>query len=165
MVSLLDIQPSAQELTVTRDAGARNRVPVSAGGASACCTLLPCGPASQERCRPALPAAGWQRRRLALVPVELTRADHERLADVCRRFGVSRLDVFGSVSRGDDRDESDVDLLYELAPDAELGWEIEDLAAELERLLGRPVDLVSKRALHPALRDAVLGEARPLYAA
>jgi predicted nucleotidyltransferase len=99
------------------------------------------------------------------VGVELTRADHERLADVCRRFGVSRLDVFGSVSRGDDRDESDVDLLYELAPDAKLGWGIEDLAVELERLLGRPVDLVSKRALHPALRDAVLGEARPLYAA
>ena len=101
------------------------------------------------------------RPRLALVAVELNRADHERLAEVCRRFGVSRLDVFGSVSRGDDREESDVDLLYELAPDAELGWEIEDLAAELERLLGRPVDLVSKRALHPALRDAVLDDARP----
>ena len=99
------------------------------------------------------------------MAVELTRADHERLAEVCRRFGVSRLDVFGSSSRGDDRDDSDVDLLYELAPNAELGWEIEDLVAELEGLLGRPVDLVSKRALHPALRDAVLGEARLLYAA
>jgi predicted nucleotidyltransferase len=99
------------------------------------------------------------------VAVELTRADRERLVAVCRRFGVARLDVFGSVSRGDDRDDSDVDLLYELAPNVELGWEIEDLVAELELLLGRPVDLVSKRALHPALRDAVLGEARPLYAA
>ena len=69
------------------------------------------------------------------------------------------------MSRGEDRDDSDVDLLYELEPDAQLGWEIEDLAAELEQLLGRPVDLVSKRAVHPALRDSVLSDARPLYAA
>ena len=97
--------------------------------------------------------------------VELSGSDRERLADVCRRFGVARLEVFGSMSRGDDRDDSDVDLLYELEPDAELGWEIEDLAAELEEVLCRPVDLVSKRGLHPALRNIVLGEARPLYAA
>src|SRR4249919_521130 len=97
---------------------------------------------------------GVDRHTLALMAVDLTRADRERLADVCRRFGVTRLEVFGSVSRGDDHEDSDVDLLYELSPDAELGWEIEDLATELGRLLGRPVDLVSKRALHPELRDA-----------
>jgi predicted nucleotidyltransferase len=87
------------------------------------------------------------------------------LADVCRRFHVARLEVFGSMSRGDAGANSDVDLLYELEPDAELGWEIEDLTAELEELLGRPVDLVSRRAVHPALRDVVFGDARPLYAA
>lgn len=99
------------------------------------------------------------------MAVELSRSDQERLADVCRRFRVARLEVFGSMSRGDSREDSDVDLIYELEPDAELGWEIEDLAIELGELLGRPVDLVSKRAVHPALRDAVLGDARPLYAA
>jgi hypothetical protein len=67
------------------------------------------------------------------------RLDAERVAEVCRRFGVARLDVFGSVSRGDDGPDSDVDLLYELDPGARLGWEIENLADELAQIFGRPV--------------------------
>ncbi|MCK9900128.1 nucleotidyltransferase domain-containing protein [Frankia sp. Cpl3] len=42
-----------------------------------------------------------------------------RIAEVCRRYGIAELSVFGSVARGDDTDESDVDLLYVLAPDLE----------------------------------------------
>ncbi len=49
-------------------------------------------------------------------------------------------------------------------PGMRLGWEIEDLADELSDVLGRPVDLVSRRALHPLLRPGVLAEARSLYA-
>lgn len=89
----------------------------------------------------------------------------ERLAQVCRRYGVGRLEVFGSVSRGDAGPTSDIDVLYELAPGARLGWEIENLADELAAILGRPVDLVSRRALHERLRVAVLAEARLIYAA
>ena len=48
-----------------------------------------------------------------------------------------------------------------LAPGAHLGWAIEDLSAELADLLGRPVDLVSPRALNPRIRDQVLAEAQP----
>lgn len=91
--------------------------------------------------------------------------DEEALAAVCRRYGVTRLDVFGSVGRGDARPDSDIDVLYELAPDARLGWRIEDLADELSASLGRRVDLVSRNALHQRLRDKVLSEARLLYAA
>jgi uncharacterized protein len=91
--------------------------------------------------------------------------DMDQLAALCERFGVARLEVFGSVSRGESNAESDVDLLYELRPGAQLGWEIDDLAAELEQLFGRRVDLISRRALHPRLRAAVLTEARALYAA
>ncbi len=89
--------------------------------------------------------------------------DERRLAEVCRRYGVGRLDIFGSVSRGDAGPSSDVDVLYELAPGARLGREIENLADEL--VLGRRVDLVSRAALHERLRDAVLAEAQLLYAA
>jgi predicted nucleotidyltransferase len=46
-----------------------------------------------------------------------------------------------------------------------LGWAINDLSDELEQVLGRPVDLVSKRALHARLRDAVLAQAQVVYAA
>jgi uncharacterized protein len=91
--------------------------------------------------------------------------DQGRLADVCRRYGIARLLVFGSVARGSATSESDVDVLYELLPGRQLGWEIEDLADELADVLGRPVDLVSFAGLHRRLRSTVLDEAKPLYAA
>lgn len=91
--------------------------------------------------------------------------DLDLITDICRRYGVVRLDVFGSASRGELTDASDIDVLYELAPGTRLGWAIEDLARELTDALGRPVDLVSRRYLHHRLRDHVLSEAAPLYAA
>jgi len=91
--------------------------------------------------------------------------DMERLREVCQRYGVVRLEVFGSSARGTAGPGSDIDLLYTLAPGARLGWEIEDLVSDLEAVLGRPVDLVSRRALHARIRDQVLQEAQPFYAA
>ena len=91
--------------------------------------------------------------------------DEARLAAVCARYGVARLMILGSVARGTAEPSSDVDVLYELQPGRRLGWEIEDLSDELSELFGRPVDLVSRAALHERLRAAVLAEAQPLYAA
>lgn len=91
--------------------------------------------------------------------------DEMRLAAVCARYGIARLMIFGSVARGTAEPSSDVDILYELQPGRRLGWEIEDLSDELSELFGRPVDLVSRVALHERLRAAVLAEAQPLYAA
>ena len=91
--------------------------------------------------------------------------DEARLAAVCARYGVARLMIFGSVARGTAEPSSDVGVLYELQPGRRLGWEIEDLSDELSELFGRPVDLVSRAALHERLRAAVLAEAQPLYAA
>ena len=48
--------------------------------------------------------------------------DRNRLADVCRRYGIATLFVFGSVARGASTSSSDLDLLYELRPGARLGW-------------------------------------------
>jgi hypothetical protein len=91
--------------------------------------------------------------------------DPVALDAICRRYGIATLAVFGSVARGDQASDSDVDLLYELRPGARLGWEIADLADELSALWGRPVDLVARVAVHPRLRARVLGESRPVYAA
>jgi predicted nucleotidyltransferase len=91
--------------------------------------------------------------------------DESRLAALCERYGIGRLMIFGSVVRGTAGPSSDVDVLYELRPGWRLGWEIEDLADELAEVLGRPVDLVSRAALHARMRASVLSEARPLYAA
>jgi hypothetical protein len=87
----------------------------------------------------------------------------EPLRDICRRYGIAELHVFGSVARGDATASSDLDLLYVLAPGRHLGWEIEQLTDELAELFGRPVDLVSKRSLHPMMRDAVLADAAQLH--
>lgn len=90
--------------------------------------------------------------------------DEQQLAATCRRYGIARLEVFGSVARGTAGPDSDLDPLYELAPGDTLGWEIDDLQEELSIVLGRPVDLVSKRALHRLLCPDVLAEARELSA-
>lgn len=97
--------------------------------------------------------------------METLDVDRVRLDALCRRFGVARLDVFGSVARGEAGPGSDVDLLYELAQGRSLGWEIEDLSQDLADLFGRSVDLVSRKALHPLIRDQVLADAEPFYAA
>lgn len=91
--------------------------------------------------------------------------DLERLREVCRRYGVMHLDVFGSVARGEAELDSDIDLLYVMSPHARLGFDILDLENELSEMFGRKVDLVSKKYLHPLLRDDVIAEAKELYAA
>lgn len=96
---------------------------------------------------------------------ELEGVDAAALEAVCERFGVAELSVFGSAASGHLAPDSDVDLLYVLRDGVHLGWAINDLSDALEQVLGRPVDLVAKRALHNRLRDSVLSEAKTVYAA
>jgi predicted nucleotidyltransferase len=92
--------------------------------------------------------------------------DGTQLADLCRRYQVRELSLFGSAARGEMRPESDIDLLVEFLPKAEVGLvEHAGLMLDLERLLGRKVDLVSKNALKPHIRPYVLADARLVYAA
>ncbi len=95
-----------------------------------------------------------------------TLVDHARLADLCRRYGVLELSLFGSAARGEMGAESDIDIMVELDPAARIGIiRFEALSEELEALLGRKVDLVTKRGLKPWIRPQVLREARVIYAA
>jgi uncharacterized protein len=92
--------------------------------------------------------------------------DEAQLADLCRRYAVRELSLFGSAARGEMRPDSDIDLLVEFLPNADVGLlEHAGLMLELERLLRRKVDLVSKRGLKPLVRDSVLADARLVYAA
>lgn len=89
-----------------------------------------------------------------------------QIAEVCRRFEVRELSVFGSAVRGNMHPESDIDLLVEFAPDASIGlFEFSAMERALGELLGRKVDLVSKRGLKPRIRPYVLKDARVIYAA
>lgn len=88
------------------------------------------------------------------------------LVALCERFGVARLELFGSSARGDHTPDSDVDLLVTFLSGRRVGLlHLAGLQVELEALLGRPVDLVPRSGLKPIIREAVLGDARALYAA
>jgi len=73
-------------------------------------------------------------------------------------LGVQSLALFGSAARDEMRPESDVDILVEFARPVGF-FAFLDVKEQLEKLLGRPVDLVTRKALHPKLRDAILREA------
>ncbi len=92
--------------------------------------------------------------------------DEARLSELCRRYRVKELSLFGSAARGEMRPDSDIDLLVEFQPDAAVGLlEHAGLMLDLEQLLGRKVDLVSKKGLKPRVRPFVLADARLVYAA
>lgn len=84
---------------------------------------------------------------------------------MCERYGVASLEVFGSVARHDDHHDSDLDLLYVLKPGARLGFKLFDLEDDLATVFGRPVDLISRKSINKYIRDQVLADAQPLYAA
>lgn len=74
--------------------------------------------------------------------------DRRRIAEFCRRWKISELSLFGSVLRDDFRPDSDVDILVAFAEDA--GWSLLDhvtMEDELSALLGRRVDVVTRRAV------------------
>ena len=93
--------------------------------------------------------------------VELVRAKREQILHAARRHGVTRVRVFGSTARGDAGPESDVDFLVDVGSEP-TPWFPGGLVAELEELLGRPVQVVTERGLDGLLRDRVLQEAVPL---
>lgn len=91
--------------------------------------------------------------------------DTEALAQLCKRYYVLELSLFGSVLRDDFRDDSDVDVLVEFEPEAPIGlFQYSDLRFELAELFGREVDLVEKPGLKPIVRDGVLSSAEVLFA-
>jgi len=73
-----------------------------------------------------------------------------------RRYGVTRLAVFGSYARREQGEESDVDILVEVDPS--IGLRFVDLANEIEKALGLRADVVSRRAIKPRNWDLIAKE-------
>ena len=90
----------------------------------------------------------------------------ERIAEICRRYQVRELSLFGSSIRGDMGPESDIDILVEFDPNATVGiLKFAALSEDLEAIFGRKIDLVTKLGLKPWVRPHVLREAKLVYAA
>lgn len=77
---------------------------------------------------------------------------------IAAAHGAGNVRVFGSVSRGDADDESDLDLLVDMAAGRSL-FDLVALSTELEQTLGVDVDVVTEGSLSPYLRDRILAEA------
>lgn len=89
---------------------------------------------------------------------------HARRGDllaVCALYGASHVRVFGSVARGEQEADSDVDFLVDIEPGRSL-FDLVALTGELEDLLGCPVNIVEDATLRPGVfaerahRDAVM---------
>lgn len=92
--------------------------------------------------------------------------DRHRISAFCQRWSVAELALFGSVLRDDFRTDSDVDVLVTWLPGARVSMlTLTEMAAELEAILERPVDLVPKDGLKARIRDEVISSAQVVYAA
>jgi predicted nucleotidyltransferase len=95
------------------------------------------------------------------------------LEDFCRNRPITRLEVFGSVARGQAKEDSDLDLLITFGPGTPKGMAhfafVDDLEKELERLFGCEVDLIEREALeqnpNPLWKKLIFADAKDLYAA
>jgi len=92
---------------------------------------------------------------------QILQAKRDEILDIAARHGARNVRLFGSVAREEDRPDSDVDLLVDTGPTTS-SWFPAGLILDLERILGRRVEIVTERGLNPHLRDQVLGEAVPL---
>jgi predicted nucleotidyltransferase len=102
------------------------------------------------------------------IPADLpVTIDRGRLVEICRHYGIRELSLFGSVLRDDFTPDSDVDVLYELAPTSPVQtlFDLGGLAMDLEDLLGRAVDLTNKQQVYPALANDILATRRVIYVA
>ena len=79
-----------------------------------------------------------------------------------KREGVRKAALFGSVARNEAKNTSDVDLLVQLKKGATL-LDLSGLKIELEKKLGRRVDVITYHSLHPLLKDEILEDQRIIY--
>ncbi len=87
------------------------------------------------------------------------RRNRNQIEALARRYGARHIRVFGSVARREEKDDSDVDFLVDLPHGYDLFTQRMPLAADLENLLHRKVELVPEHELNRHIREHVIGEA------
>ena len=92
-------------------------------------------------------------------PSELLKLKRDEILALAAKAGARNVRVFGSAARGDDSEESDVDLLVDWTPQTSL-FDVGGLITGLQELLGKRVDVISPEQLHPRYQEPVLAQAR-----
>ena len=85
----------------------------------------------------------------------------KKVIPLLKDYDVRKAGLFGSLARGDAREDSDVDLLVEFRGDKSL-LDLAGLKLDVEELLGRRVDVLTYGSLHPLLRSRILREQKIL---
>jgi len=96
-----------------------------------------------------------------MMVAELLKEKREEILRIAHKHGARNVRLFGSVVRGEATDDSDIDLLVD-ADEATSPWFPAGLIEDLERALGRPVDVVTEDSLYWLIKRRILKEARPL---
>jgi predicted nucleotidyltransferase len=86
----------------------------------------------------------------------------EQILDIAAKHGAYNVRVFGSVVRGEDTPDSDIDFLIDYDLEKITPWFPVGLIHDLQDFLGRDVDVVTAKSLHHYIKDRVLSEAKPL---
>ena len=93
-----------------------------------------------------------------MISKEAIRQKREEIRRIAAEHGALNVRVFGSVARGEERPDSDLDLLIDVGPKTS-SWFPAGLILDLEKLLGCQVAIVTEKSLNPLFRDQVLREA------
>ena len=101
----------------------------------------------------------WEKSQMTIY--ELLEAKREEILSIAAKHGASNVRIFGSVARGEAREDSDVDFLVNLEPRTSLLEHIA-LIQDLSDLLGRKVDVANEKGLKTPIRERVLEQALPL---
>jgi hypothetical protein len=92
---------------------------------------------------------------------QILKQKRDDILKIASRYGARKVRVFGSVVRGEDRPDSDVDFLVDLEEGRSL-MDLGGLLMDLQKLLGRNVDIVTEKGLHWYIKEKVLREAKPV---
>lgn len=98
---------------------------------------------------------------MVVKPSVALKANREAVRAAVKRCRAANPRVFGSVLRGEDHEDSDIDILVDALPGATL-FDLGGLQVELEEILGVRVDLLTPKELPRQFRECVLAEALPI---
>jgi predicted nucleotidyltransferase len=90
---------------------------------------------------------------------DLIQENREKILEITANHGAFNVRLFGSVARGEDTADSDIDFLIDYNLEKISSWFPVGLVYDLEDLLGRKVDIVSAKSLHEFIKDRILAEA------
>jgi hypothetical protein len=85
-----------------------------------------------------------------------------KITPVLREYDVGKASLFGSIVRGEDSPDSDIDILVEFSGEKSL-MDLAGLRIDLEELLGRKVDVLTFESLHPLLKNRILAEQKAIF--